>query len=505
MPYPNEHACRLKDPAKYDKFARENCEQKHDGKCIDVIYGIKENKSEIQAYRYDKEVWTEADAKKHCQEHDGMFEPAGEESDMINFPEKPKQEKLKWYAIETKDDVAEISIFDEIGGYFGVTLDEFKKDFDAIKKNKQVKLFLNSPGGNITDGMAVYNLLSGIRSKLSVEVLGVAASIASVIALSGKELVMGEGSYLMIHDPWSWAIGDAKEMRRIADVLDKMGGQLANIYTRNSNLMKEEIIEKMKDETWFTAEEAVKAGFADSVVEYGQVAALAFDVTKFGYNNIPDKIKQLAAKAREQNKQVTIPAQDSGDKSNNTGGDEVKSPKDQLAEALIAIDDEELQKMVDDPWYAQSRERIVKIFGFEEREAEKAELSKSIEDLQKKVALQDEKINLLLNEKQEASKELADLRAKNAKTEKRRIIEEALSEGKITPKNRVRWEEQYDRDPEGTRKLLEKQEPVVDFSTHGTGAGGDESSLNEEEQEMATKAGLDKETVAKYGPKEKEE
>jgi hypothetical protein len=75
-PYPNEHSCRLNPPDKYDRFARKNCEIKHDNKCIDVIYGIKDNKSEIQAYRYDKEIWTVSSAKSHCDSHNGSFEAA---------------------------------------------------------------------------------------------------------------------------------------------------------------------------------------------------------------------------------------------------------------------------------------------------------------------------------------------------------------------------------------------------------------------------------------------
>lgn len=77
-PYPNEHACRLEDPDKYDRFARKNCYRKHDNKCIDFIFGVKDNKSETQAMRYDKEVWTVASAKAHCKAHDGAFEAAKE-------------------------------------------------------------------------------------------------------------------------------------------------------------------------------------------------------------------------------------------------------------------------------------------------------------------------------------------------------------------------------------------------------------------------------------------
>lgn len=80
MPYPNEHACRLKDPSGFDKFNRENCAQKHNDKCIDVIYGIKEGKSAIQALRYPKDTWTASAAKSHCESRDGAFEAAGKAS-----------------------------------------------------------------------------------------------------------------------------------------------------------------------------------------------------------------------------------------------------------------------------------------------------------------------------------------------------------------------------------------------------------------------------------------
>lgn len=75
-PYENEHSCRLKDPGKYDRFARKNCYQKHDGKCIDFIFGVKEDKSELQAMRFNKDVWTEEAAKNYCKDKKGSFEAA---------------------------------------------------------------------------------------------------------------------------------------------------------------------------------------------------------------------------------------------------------------------------------------------------------------------------------------------------------------------------------------------------------------------------------------------
>jgi len=82
MPYAGEHSCRLKPPGDFDKFRRKNCDQKHEDKCIDVIYGIKDGESEIQALRYKTDVWTESDARTHCDDRDGTFEPAAEENAM---------------------------------------------------------------------------------------------------------------------------------------------------------------------------------------------------------------------------------------------------------------------------------------------------------------------------------------------------------------------------------------------------------------------------------------
>ena len=104
MPYKNEHACRINSPDKYEQFNRVNCDQKHDGKCIDVIYGVKDGKSEIQALRYKKDIWTEEAARDHCKSREGTFEPAaGEEKDINNEPERRYFPIQEMRAIEEDD------------------------------------------------------------------------------------------------------------------------------------------------------------------------------------------------------------------------------------------------------------------------------------------------------------------------------------------------------------------------------------------------------------------
>ena len=111
-PYPNEHSCRLKSPSGYDKFNRKNCAVKSDGKCIDFIFGIKENKSDLQAMRYNKDVWTEAEDKSHCKKHDGMFEPAKKQKEWsdINKELNKKQETLKKLARALKNVCEEVEV-----------------------------------------------------------------------------------------------------------------------------------------------------------------------------------------------------------------------------------------------------------------------------------------------------------------------------------------------------------------------------------------------------------
>lgn len=94
-PYPNEHSCRLEDPAKFDKFRRQKCGQKHDDKCIDVIFGIKANKSKIQALRYLTDIWTKAAARSHCKEREGRFEAASKEGESMNIEHKVVKLQLK--------------------------------------------------------------------------------------------------------------------------------------------------------------------------------------------------------------------------------------------------------------------------------------------------------------------------------------------------------------------------------------------------------------------------
>lgn len=205
-----------------------------------------------------------------------------------------KEINRRWFSMKAENDTAEICVFDEIG-IWGIGVSDFKKELDAIKGASSIKLLLNSIGGDVFSGMAIYNLLAPLKDKLDVEVLGLAASISSVVALAGKSLKMDTGSYLMIHNPWSIAMGTAKDFRTLADLLDQIGGNMADIYTPRSNHSRGEILALMEAETWMTAAEAVEHGFADEAVETEAIAALG-DISKFKYQHAPQALIEKVTK-----------------------------------------------------------------------------------------------------------------------------------------------------------------------------------------------------------------
>ena len=125
---------------------------------------------------------------------------------------------------------------------------------------------LNSPGGVITTGMSIFHQVRAARPSL-VRVEGIAASMGSVIALAGDRMEMHRGAVLMIHNPWNIAWGDANEMRKTADILDKFKSGLIDIYQQKTGLDRDLLAEMMDEETWLTADEAVEWGFADAVVD----------------------------------------------------------------------------------------------------------------------------------------------------------------------------------------------------------------------------------------------
>jgi ATP-dependent Clp protease protease subunit len=166
------------------------------------------------------------------------------------------------------DESADLYIYDQIGGDWfseGITPKMVADALAEAKGAKTLNVYINSPGGNVFDGVAIYNEIRRFDARKVVHVDGVAASAASMIAMAGDEIVMAHNATMMIHEPWGLAIGNADEMRATADLLDKISDDaVLESYSRTEQ-PKEQLKEWMKAETWMNASEAVERKFADRV------------------------------------------------------------------------------------------------------------------------------------------------------------------------------------------------------------------------------------------------
>jgi ATP-dependent Clp protease protease subunit len=187
-----------------------------------------------------------------------------------------------WFSIRNSADssATQIDIFDEIGGP-GVSVAAFAKELAAVPRSREITLRINSPGGSVFDGVAIYNLLAERRDRITAHVIGLAASMASVIMLAGKRTTAAANATIMIHNPAGLVLGESKDMRDMANVLDKARGPLVAAYAAKTKKGADEITKAMDATTWFTAEEAKAWGLVDEVTGAVRVAA-SFDLSKFG-------------------------------------------------------------------------------------------------------------------------------------------------------------------------------------------------------------------------------
>jgi ATP-dependent Clp protease protease subunit len=166
---------------------------------------------------------------------------------------------------DKQSDEADVFVYGDIGGWWGgVSAEEFAKEIAALDV-KTMNVRLNSPGGLVFEGVAIYNALARHSAKVIVHVEGIAASIASVIAMAGDEIRIAEGSRFMIHDPWTIVMGSADDLRAEADVLEGLKSDLIDIYAARTEQTRNDLSDWMTVETWLSAREAVDKGFADSM------------------------------------------------------------------------------------------------------------------------------------------------------------------------------------------------------------------------------------------------
>lgn len=198
-------------------------------------------------------------------------------------------------------------VYDVIGaGFFeeGVTAKSVRDELAKMDKTKPVVARVNSPGGDVFEGVAIRAQLEQWPAGVEIIVDGLAASAASYIATAGDKVSMAEGAMLMVHDPWTFAMGNAAEMQRAAMTLDKIADSMVGAYVKKSGKTTDEVRDTMRAETWMTADEAIAYGLADEKTED---SAMAWAIPKaFGFKHPPQpaaepkqrRVNELAAMRR---------------------------------------------------------------------------------------------------------------------------------------------------------------------------------------------------------------
>ena len=202
----------------------------------------------------------------------------------------------RWYDFRAQARGAEIVIYDEIGA-FGIPAKAFLDELKALGPVAELTVRINSPGGSVFDGVAIYNALKRHDAAITVWIDGIAASIASMIAMAGDEVVMPENAMLVLHDPSGLVAGTAADMRAMAEALERMKAGMVAAYRDKSGRDDAEIEALMRDETWLSAQEAVELGLADRVEQPVRMAA-HFDLSRFRHP--PPQLAALAAAATQE-------------------------------------------------------------------------------------------------------------------------------------------------------------------------------------------------------------
>lgn len=200
-----------------------------------------------------------------------------------------REGRTDWYKIENNvaTGTATIHLYDEIG-YWGITAADFVAELGRVNATN-IELHISSPGGEIFDGIAIYSCLRSHAATVTTYVDSLAASIASVIALAGDRVIMAPRAQLMIHDGSGMCLGNAADMQEMAELLDRQSDNIAAVYADKAGGTPEEWRDRMRAESWFTAEEAVEAGLADEIAstvrQSDQDTALAasWDLSVFRY------------------------------------------------------------------------------------------------------------------------------------------------------------------------------------------------------------------------------
>lgn len=392
-----------------------------------------------------------------------------------------RQNAQPWYQIRNSaagaDGPAEILIYDEIDSWFGVSAEALARDIAALDDSRELRVRINSPGGNVFDGVAILNALRGHPGKVTVIVDSLAASAASFIAMGGDEVVMNRDAEMMIHKASGLVVGGADDMRQQADLIDRLNDKMANIYAERAGGTVEDWLAIMAAETWYSADEAVEAGLADRVenvtADREQVAA-KFDLSIFAHAGRAHAPAPRIPKAQKTPQPVEA---------------EVTEGKEPT---VATLSETQLQKLGLD---ADADEAAIDA-KIDELTAERESVEPVEPTLEKALEIA-AKAGLATNITTEAlaglqaqAREGADARAQQVREADERVVDAAITEGKIAPARRDHHLQALAADREGHTAVLAALQPgLVPLAEKGHGVTGD--ITNEDDAIYASLFGKD--------------
>ncbi len=205
--------------------------------------------------------------------------------------------KNNFYSFEkTTETSADLYIYGDITSYewdeSDVSAFGFKQDLDNLGDVSEINVHINSLGGSTFQGLAIYNLLKQHKATINTYIDGIAASSASIIAMAGDRIYIPKTSLIMIHNCWTYAIGNAKELRKTAEDMDKIAEAYKAAYLSKIKITEEELNKLLDEETYLTADECIEKGFADEIIEQKENAGVN-QYASMSILKLVNKVKQL--------------------------------------------------------------------------------------------------------------------------------------------------------------------------------------------------------------------
>lgn len=292
----------------------------------------------------------------------------------------PQQHPNVW--VEANGEVTEVFIYGMISRYEEDARGVRDRIQEAIQKSSRIRVRINSGGGSVFEGLAIYNIIQQADAEVETQIDGLAASMASLIALAGKKVRMAENALYMVHGPMTVAIGNAEKLREQAELLDKLKGNMADIYAAKSGKDREEVMQWMTGkDRWFNSQEAEESGLIDEVIgkitpaapkkeedadailkAYGQYLPEPFTQTSYQQSNKEDmEISKLAGRLglSAQNEQEFVEQVAQFQKQNQELKEQLKKNKIEAAKAAVckAAEAGKLDDKTKEHWLAKAEEQ----------------------------------------------------------------------------------------------------------------------------------------------------